>query len=651
MAEERERNQTENQTPERDVIDEIITEFRGEAERESAAAPEGAMERDAGEESVGIPRKWWIVGGAVAAALVAAFAAFCLAASTSGTIVPHTFVSGVDVGGMTRDEAARAIAPALDTLRADSGVRVTLEDGAEAAYLSYGELGAVFDAAALADEAYAYSHSGSALIDGWTLFGALLGRHTAFEPEPVGGWTEDAAEKLASAASLEPADFSYEITKNDALLMTKGRDGRSVDAPTLRASLNESVAGADGTRVVSPPYTVAAAEQGDLTQLNDLLGGGMANARYDAQTSAIVPERAAFRFDVAQAQALLDAAAPGETVNVPAEVFKPAITADELEKVLFRDVLGTYTTRVGGAAGRKANVRLTAERVNGAVLNSGEEFNYYALTGPFSSANGYKPAPGYQNGKTVPMDGGGACQCSSTAYAAALLANMEIVKRTAHGFASDYIGLGLDATVSGGGPDFIFRNNTPYPVKVEAVYSDNHRLTVNIIGTKTDETTVKIRTVVLSTTPYQEEFVEDPALAPGQRVVDQTPYIGYTVNTYRQLYDGEGKLISESFEAFSRYNKRNRIIHVAPGELPGAEIPAQAPTETPAEAPAEVPAQAPAEAPAQAPTETPTEAPAQAPAEKPAETPAGAAGAPSAESGPPVGENPTEPEATGVRSV
>ena len=198
------------------------------------------------------------------------------------------------------------------------------------------------------------------------------------------------------------------------------------------------------------------------------------------------------------------------------------------------------------------------------MLNSGEEFNYYKLTGPFSASNGYKSAPGYQNGKTVEMDGGGACQCSSTTYAAALLANLEIVARTAHGFASDYIGLGLDATVSGGGPEFIFRNNTAYPIKVQTNYSADNRLTVNIYGTKTDDTTVKMRVEQLSSTPYEEEVIESPDLAPGERRVEQTPYTGHVVNTYRQIYDGNGKLISETFEARSNYKKRNRIVLVGP---------------------------------------------------------------------------------------
>ena len=57
------------------------------------------------------------------------------------------------------------------------------------------------------------------------------------------------------------------------------------------------------------------------------------NASYDKETGAIVPEEAGADFDVDEAQRLLDAAAPGETVTVPAQVELPAVTAEELEQV------------------------------------------------------------------------------------------------------------------------------------------------------------------------------------------------------------------------------------------------------------------------------------------------------------------------------
>lgn len=531
-------------------------------------------------------KKWWLIGVIAVSALALGFAGVCAAAASGNTILPHTYVAGQDVGGMTVTEAARAIEPSLERLRTESGVRTMLESGEEAAYLTYGELGASFDAASLAAAAYGSGHAGSFFGDGWSLLLSWFGVSDAVSPEPEDGWQEHAAEKLAAAAGLTAEDFSYEV-EEDALKLTKAQDGRSVDRLTLKARLDDADADDSGARSVDLPYTVVAADHGDLNALSEKLGGEVANASYDAETNTIIPERAAVNFNVAQAQMLLDAAAPGETVTVPATAEKPEVTAEVLKDVLFRDVLGTYTTRVGGAAGRRANVKLTAERVNGFVMNSGEEFNYYTLCGPFSKANGYQSAPGYLRGKTVDMDGGGACQCSSTTYAAALTANLEIVARTAHGFASDYIGLGLDATVSGGGPDFIFRNNTAYPIKIETVYGKDHRLTVSILGTKTDDTYVKMRSVVLSSTPYAEEFVETHELAPGQTKVEQTPYTGYVVDTYRELYDGKGNLISSDYETRSRYKVRNRVTLVGAGAAEATDGEA-AETAVPAETEARV---------------------------------------------------------------
>lgn len=553
--------------------------------------------------------KLWLIPAIAAAAAISGYAGFCVAASTSDAINPHTLVFGRDVGGLTRSEAVQTLTPALDLLRTESGVHATLENGEDAAYLTYDELGVTFNAAALAEEAYGFSHSGNPLTDGWNLLRAALGVHTAVTPEPDAGWQADAAKLLADASDLPASDFSYAVGEN-VLTLTKARDGRDVDRDTLRSRLNDAVMDESGSRYVSLPYTAIAARQGDLGALSESLGGQMANARYDAETQSIVPERPAFNFNVQQAQMLLDAAAPGEQVTVPGTTETPSVTAEELEDVLFRDVLSTYTTRVNGTAGRRANVKLTAELSNGIVLNSGEEFNYFEVAGPFTAANGYKPAPGYLNGKTVDMDGGGACQCSSTIYAAVLLANLEVVARTAHGFASDYIGLGLDATVANGGPDFIFRNNTPYPIKIEAVYSNDHRLTINLLGTKTDETYVKMRTAVISSTPYTEEIYEDESVAPGERRVEQTPYTGYVADTYREIFDKDGKLISSTFETRSRYKSRNRIILVAPGELEaaaGGSVPAT--EETPEQQPSPDPAPAPTPDPAPLPAPEPEPAP------------------------------------------
>ena len=179
--------------------------------------------------------------------------------------------------------------------------------------------------------------------------------------------------------------------------------------------------------------------------------------------------------------------------------------------------------------------------------------------GQRTKARGFSEAPAYQNGQTIQEVGGGICQTSSTLYAACLYANLEITERHNHSFASSYIGLGMDATVSWGGPDYQFTNNTPYPIKVVGSYA-NGKVTMSIVGTKTDDITVKITSETLETIPYSVKTQHDSSLDDGETKVITTPYTGYKVQTYRKLYDGEGNLISSEPEAYSYYKARDKVI-------------------------------------------------------------------------------------------
>lgn len=550
----------------------------------------------------------WILPVVLIGLLAVGFTAIGAVAAGSETINPNTYIAGKSVGGMTVDEAADTVAAVLERRMSDSGVYVMDEDGSDVGYVTYSELGVTFDARKSAEEAYEQGHSGRFFADALALLKSRMGKMTQLGAQLDTPW-DKAAELLAAKYDKGRQDFQYELTEG-ALLVTKPADGLRVDTQELSVRLADARVDEAGSRTVTLPYTETSALGGDLAALHEELCSEMKNAEYDKSTGAITPEQSGMDFDLAQAERMLAAAQPGETVSIPTSELTPTVTAEELRGRLFRDVLGSYTTNVSGDAGRKSNVKLTASRCDGYIMNPGETFNYYDLTGPFSASNGYASAPGYLHGKTVPMDGGGACQASSTCYAAALLANLEIVRRTAHGFASTYIGLGLDATVSGGGPDFTIRNNTDYPIRLQFTYS-NDQLTVKIIGTKTTTNYVKIRTEVVSTTPYEEEIIETDELAPGQRKVDQTPYTGYLVKTYRQIYSADGKLLSETYEATSKYNARNRIILVGKGT----------PTEEPTPEPTPTPTPTPTPDPTLAPTPDPTPTPTPEPEPEPTPTP------------------------------
>ena len=96
-----------------------------------------------------------------------------------------------------------------------------------------------------------------------------------------------------------------------------------------------------------------------------------------------------------------------------------------------------------------------------------------------------------------------------------LLSNLEIVERSNHTFIPSYVPAGQDATVSWGAPDFKFKNNRNYPIKIVAT-SSNRTISVNIYGLKTnDDYTVKIESSRVGTIPFSTEYKDDPSLPVG----------------------------------------------------------------------------------------------------------------------------------------
>ena len=135
------------------------------------------------------------------------------------------------------------------------------------------------------------------------------------------------------------------------------------------------------------------------------------------------------------------------------------------------------------------------------------------------------------------------------------------MERYAHRYAPSYITLGMDATVSWGGPEFRFKNNTGYPIRIDVSYA-NSEITVSIYGTKTDDTTVKMTRDIISSSGYETEYVETEDLPWGTQQQKQSGYTGYEVVSDRNIYDGNGNLISSNVEAKSSYKSRNEIILV-----------------------------------------------------------------------------------------
>ena len=525
-----------------------------------------------------------LIAGIVLAVLMAAYAGLCAYAGSLDTFYPNRHINGIDVGGLTVEQAQQR----LETQLLKREITLVDDEGQSLTQLTVGDLG--YTAEDFSGDARFWKNDDQGVgffKKGWAYLSTVTGRWPggAHWPDMDQAALSETASRLTEQLSEAPLDASGAV-EGQSVRITKARDGRTPQE--LRPLLADiSTYSANGYQIPVSFQTVPAKAL-TAQQLHDQLHGEMKNASYDAATDTIVPEQLGADFDVAAAQRAMDEAAPGETLTIAARIEQPEVTAADLKAVLFRDVLGEAKTHVSGSAGRIGNVKLSAQIINGLVLNSGETFSYNASVGKRTAARGFKPAPAYVRGETVDEIGGGICQTSSTLYLACLLSNLEITERYAHRFVPAYIAWGMDATVSWGGPDYKFTNNTLYPVKIVTKYEKGY-LTVQILGTNVDGTYVKMSNEVLSKTSWETVYQEDASMAPGSpEVVKVTPYTGYKVNTYQTIYDKDGKVIDSHFEASSSYKVRNKVVVRAPAAAPGSGT-AVIPSDTP-DAPADTPA-------------------------------------------------------------
>ena len=552
-----------------------------------------------------------VVLGVIVGVLVLAYVGLCAYAGSLDTFYPNYHINGIAVGGMTVEQASQALAAELPeqvmTLHCGGDPVKSGWPSDSLPPVTLGELGYTEErCGAIAQRLFDQQKSCGFFSQGSRFLSALFSStgETVSDEDMDASVFQEQVTRLARELALEPQDTTYSIGEN-SISITKAVNGRSVKEDALAEALIHAIRtyGTQGELIAYISFAHFNPWNLTAQAIHDEVAAEMKNAGYDPETKSITPERLGAEFDVDAAQKALDAAAPGETVEIPATIEYPRVTAEQLKGVLFRDVLGEARTKVGGTAARISNVKLSASSINGYVMNTGDVFSYNGVVGKRTAANGYQPAPAYVKGETVDEIGGGICQTSSTLYLACLRGNLEITERHAHRYIPAYIAAGMDATVSWGGPDYKFTNDTDYPIKIVTSYEGGY-LTVKVLGTNATGITAKMTNEKLSTTDFQVVYEDDPTLAPGTEKVKTTPYTGSKWKTYRNLYDANGKLISSTYEDTSDYKARNKVILKGPAK---AEVPASGPADIPAPTPEAPDTPAVPETPVEPPTETPTE--------------------------------------------
>lgn len=482
------------------------------------------------------------------------------------TILENTTFCDLYIGDITKDEA-KILIQSNDKLPVNEIVNVKYED--KAFTLTPNGAGITYDVDKIVEEAYQKGRDGNF----FKKLGDIISHKFNFKKiDPVYKEDKDFFENtikiLAEENGIKFENFSYKLYENYASI-TIFDNRKSIDIDKLYSDVVNSVDKEEKNVEIS----IIENENVKADDIYDAIYVEPKEATIEVSDGKTIlnPQQTGIVLDINEIENNLKE--NKKEFKVKIEKIYPKVTVNDLSGKLFKDVLGRYTSYYNDSIiGRTRNVTLSASKINGKILNSGEVFSYNQTVGKRTAAAGFSTATIYTNSGLSEELGGGICQTSSTLYNAVLYADLKIVERKNHMYTVSYVKNGLDATVVYGAIDFRFSNNRNYPIKVTAVASGG-TLTVTILGTKENDNRVELYTNTVATYNYQTINNENPNLPTGKQVVTQNGANGYKVNATKVVKDGKGNIIRNEFLGTSTYKPLNKIVDVGTGAPPKEPVP------------------------------------------------------------------------------
>lgn len=460
-----------------------------------------------GVQYAGMPN-FAFVGGSIVALDQSAYENYVLLRKymNTDTIFPGVSIDGVDVSGMTRDQAVQALSQVSASGGGEFSITINVGNGTWT--IDSTMVPMTRNLTQVVNQAYALGRGNTTNIRGTSI--------TPFQ------------ERMNEAASLRNNPVSLQT----ALTYDKSAVRGLVEAIVSfvnRDPQNAQVAEFDfNTRAFGFSQDVSGAYL-DVDALYNQVIGYLDNGHYYATIDAI-----------------------------PQEILAQVTKAELMNS--FR-MISSYTTETTSNANRNTNIDLSANAINGVTVNPGETFSFNQATGQRTWEKGYREATAIAGGQNVPEIGGGVCQTSSTLFNAVARANLEIVDRSPHAWPSSYVEKGMDATVNWPNLDFKFRNNTDWPIFIVSYYK-NRKVTVEIYGMYLgDGVTIDLESVVTKTTrpPSDVKYVQNTSLPVGTQKTTIEARTGYQVETYKIWYQN-GQEISRELLCKSTYKMYQETV-------------------------------------------------------------------------------------------
>lgn len=229
-----------------------------------------------------------------------------------------------------------------------------------------------------------------------------------------------------------------------------------------------------------------------------------------------------------------------------------------------------FTTEHSCCEPRVTNIQTMAKAVDGAMVWPGEVFDLNAHVGERTIEKGYVPAPQIFEGEIEDAIGGGVSQFATTLFNAMFFGCYEDVEHKAHSRYFSRYPEGREATVSWGGPELIFRNDTDTLAIIKTAFT-SRSITVKMFGNTGGRTCTAGLGDRYAYTDPPIEFEADPSVPPGTEVQDRAGGRGWTIAFYRYITYADGTEETQTWT--HRYLPTPTIVLKHPCDLPDAPSP------------------------------------------------------------------------------
>lgn len=268
-----------------------------------------------------------------------------------------------------------------------------------------------------------------------------------------------------------------------------------------------------------------------------------------------------------------------KTVSLAMDIVEPNIKISDINMMGIKDLIGSGTsTFFDSHTNRIKNIAHAVKRLNGTLIQPGEEFSALKYAGPFTSENGFLPEEVIKGDRITKEIGGGMCQIGTTLFRMAMNSGMSITARRNHSLVVSYYAdpynhnPGTDATLYEPSLDLKFLNDTGNSLLlVTEIDYKKQLLTFSLWGTNDGRRGWYDRPVVLRWIPAGEpRMVESATLKPGEKKC-QAAFRGAVAKfTYTRITPA-GERIERVFDSY--YRPLPQICFVGK-ELPPPPAPA-----------------------------------------------------------------------------